>query len=108
MYDSVSLGNLRSPRLWTSVGSRVSKIMQMHLPILIWMVLPLRNASRHLWDKMFTWKNPLLLSKEGVRRYPKVLRRVSRISIKRGFAECKPILYFWVEGHFNRSKIDYI
>jgi hypothetical protein len=27
-------------------------------------------------------------------RYPKVLRRVSRILIKRGFAECKPILYF--------------
>jgi acetolactate synthase regulatory subunit len=39
---------------------------------------------------------------------PKVLRRVSRILIKRGFAFCKPILYFRVEAHFNRSKIDYI
>jgi hypothetical protein len=44
----------------------------------------------------------------NVRRYPKVLRRVSGILNKRGFAECKPILYFPVEAHFNRSKIDYI
>jgi hypothetical protein len=26
----------------------------------------------------------------------------------RRFAECKPILYFLVEAHFNRSEIDYI
>jgi hypothetical protein len=36
---------------------------------------------------------------------PKVLRRVSRILNKRGFAIRKPILYLRVEAHFNRSKI---
>ncbi len=30
----------------------------------------------------------------------------SKILIKRGFVECKK-KYFWVEAHFNRSKIDY-
>jgi len=29
MYDSVSCGSLRSPRYWTSVGSRVRRMMQM-------------------------------------------------------------------------------
>ena len=46
--------------------------------------LLLRNALEHLWGKIFTWRNPPLLSKEGVGRYPKVLNRVSRILINEG------------------------
>ena len=41
-----------------------------------------------------------------VRRDPKVLRRVSWILNKEGLHFYKPILYFRVEAHFNRSKID--